>query len=138
MTNCRRVQGATVQPARRGMHERGAGRTDGRTDERAIPPHFLRRPIRTPAAAPAHLFSTLPSLFPSSLFLPSPPSRARPCALPSLGFSNHFQSPSITAAIITVASGVLGTATHNHFVYAFTPSTFSTIKSKTTTSPLAQ
>ena len=50
-----------------------AGSTDGGTDggtaadrgtsERAIPPHFLRRPIRAPAAAPAHLFSTLPSFF---------------------------------------------------------------------------
>ena len=46
------------------------GRGRGRTDERAIPPHFLRRPIRTPAAAPAHLFSTLPSFPPPSL-LPS-------------------------------------------------------------------
>ena len=66
----------------------GRLRTEGRASERAIPPHFLRRPIRAPAAAPAHLFSTLPSFF-----LPRPLSplvRPFPPFLQSFPKSIHY------------------------------------------------
>ena len=92
--NCRGMHAEAVPARARAGSTDGDRGTDGGTaadrgtTERAIPPHFLRRPIRAPAAAPAHLFSTLPSFF-----LPRPLSplvRPFPPFLQSFPKSIHY------------------------------------------------